>query len=363
MDIKGWIFGTFFSIGLAVMATSAHAQNTANEAVPVDVMAVEFSQQAKTIMASGTVRPVSEQNLAFKVSGIVDKVLVREGAMVKKGQTLAVLTLDEIDAQVDKATAVLKDAKRQLARINELKQKQLASDELSKQAKTAVNVAQSDLTIAQFNRKYAVITAPANGRILTRHIEPNELVAVGQQAFVFADESLGWNVRLNVADVDVVKLQLGDSATIELDAFTGQVFSGKVFEIAGRANSLSQTFEVDIAFDKLPRLYSGLIAHTRITPSVTERLSKVPLSAFIQAQYDKALVYVLDKQNKPQKREVRFAYLQGGHALVSEGLQDGEKVVVQGGPFIIEGRPIRIINDLSLTQMQAKNFEASLSVH
>lgn len=350
MDMKSWILGVVLNT-LSVVALQAHA----DEAVPVDVMTVEFKAHAKTVIASGAVRPVSEQALAFKVAGIIDKVLVREGAMVKKGQILAVLTLDEIDAQVDKASAVLADAKRQLKRINELERKQLASDELGKQAKTAVDIANSDLTIAKFNRQYAAITAPADGRILTRHIEPNELVNVGQQGFIFADDSLGWNVRLNVADVDVVKLQLGDSATITLDAFPGKTFAGKVFEIAGRANSLSQTFEVDVVFDKLPRLYSGLIAHTQITPAVTQHLSQVPLTAFLKAEQHSAVVYVLDKNNQATKRQVQFAYLQAGNALVSHGLQAGEKVVVQGGPFIIAGQPIKVINDLSFAQLQAQH--------
>lgn len=353
MDIKHWILNISLSFGMScaiLFAHSAHAEG----AVPVDVMTVEFKPHAKAVIASGVVRPVSEQALAFKVAGIIDEVLVREGAMVKKGQVLAVLTLDEIDARVDKAQAMLADAKRQLQRINELERKQLASDELGKQAKTAVDVANSDLTIAKFNRQYAAITAPADGRILTRHIEPNELVNIGQQAFVFADASLGWNVRLNVADVDVVKLQLGDKATISLDAFPEQQFTGNVFEIAGRANSLSQTFEVDVVFEKLPRLYSGLIAHTHIIPSVTQHLSKIPLTAFLRAEQNNASVYVLDGNNQVQKRQVQFAYLQGANALVSQGLQSGDKVVVRGGSFVIEGQPIKVINDMSFAQMQSQ---------
>ena len=351
MDIKSWILGVVLSLSLSCAPLFVHA----NEAVPVDVMTVEFKPLAKTVIASGAVRPVSEQALAFKVAGIIDKVLVREGAMVKKGQVLAVLTLDEIDAQVDKAQAVLVDAQRQLKRINELERKQLASDELGKQAQTAVNIANSDLTIAKFNRQYAAITAPADGRILTRHIEPNELVSIGQQAFIFADESLGWNVRLNVADVDVVKLQLGDSATITLDAVPGQQFTGKVFEISGRANSLSHTFKVDVVFDKLPRLYSGLIAHTQITPAVTQKLSQIPLTALLKAEQNSAIVYVLDNNNQAKKRQVKFAYLHDGNAMVSQGLQAGEKVVVLGGAFIIEGQPIKVINDLSFAQMQTQS--------
>ncbi len=329
--------------------------------VAVSTMAVHFQAHAKQVISSGAIRPISEQSLAFKVSGFVDRILVKEGQSVKKGQVLALLVLDEIDAQVAKASAVLDDAQRQLERITALKGRQLASDERGRKAQTSVQVAQSDLKIAQFNRKYAVIHAPANGRILTRHIEANELVQTGQKAFVFADETQGWSVRLSVADVDVVKLALGDVASVQLDAYPGQVFSGNVREIAGRSDARSQTFEVAILINqkllkKVPRLYSGLIAHTQITPSQTQLLAPVPLTALIEANGQIGQVYVINKQGHAELRAIQLAYLSADSALVSSGLKEEEQVVVQGGPYIIDGAHIRIINNLpeNLLQTTAK---------
>ena len=245
----------------ATMANETEIQADEN-IVPVNVQEVAFQEVSHSVIASGPVRPVSEQSLAFKVSGIVSQVLVKEGQFVKKGQPLAKLVLEEIDANVAKAEAVLADAQRQKERITTLSGQNMASDQTNRQAETALEVAQADLRIAKFNRRYAVIRAPETGRILTRTIEPNELVQAGQQAFVFADEQQGWSVRLSVADVDVIKLQLGDTAQIRLDAYPNRTFSGVIREIAGRANAQSQTFEVDVIFkeESLPPLYSGLIA-------------------------------------------------------------------------------------------------------
>jgi len=320
--------------------------------VPVSVMSVQHQPYAKPVIASGVVRPVSEQTLAFKVAGFVDKVLVKEGQFVKKGQPLALLVLDEIDARVAKATAVLDDAQRQLERITTLKGRQLASDERGRQAQTSVQIAQADLKIAQFNRKYAVIHAPAQGRILTRHIEANELVQSGQTAFVFADENQGWSVRLSVADVDVVQLQLGDKAQVQLDAYAGQFFSGKIREIAGRSDATSQTFEVDVLLEKAPRLYSGLIAHTRITPSHKTSLVAIPWSALMEANGSHASVYVLNQQSVATLRNVTLAFLDGDNALVSLGLSDGDKVVVKGGPYIIDGAHISVIDEVAQSALQ-----------
>ena len=321
--------------------------------VPVNVQTVVFEEVAQPVIASGPVRPVSEQTLAFKVSGIVGSVLVKEGQVVKKGQALARLVLEEIDANVDKAEAVLADAKRQNDRITTLTGQNMASEQISRQAETALKVARADLRIAKFNRKYAVIRAPENGRILTRSIEPNELVQAGQETFVFADDKQGWSVRLSVADVDVVKLKLKDHAQIKLDAYPNRLFTGVVREIAGRADVHSQTFEVDVLFNEneLPPLYSGLIAHTDIVPSYTQTVSRLPLSAFIQANGQQGSVYLVNKDSNVTLQTVQIAYLNGASAMITSGLNAGDRVIIEGGPFIVEGSKVAIVNtDGSLTQ-------------
>lgn len=328
----------------AVQVSASDAPQGTALRTPVSVQQVKFDEYAKPVIGSGMVKPLSEQALAFKVPGIIEKVLVKEGQMVQKGKVLARLESEEIDAQVSKAQAVYEDAQRQLERINSLKERQLVSDERIRQANTALQVAQSDLRIAKFNRKYSVITAPAAGQILTRLIEPNELIQAGQPGFVFADKQNGWSVRLSVADVDVVKLALGDKAKISLDAYPNQTFKGVINEIAGRANALSQTFEIDVAIKNAPKLYSGLVAHTKILPSQTQTLSAIPLTALIQANGQYGQVYVANASGDTQLKDVSIRYLDGPNALISSGVKNGDWVVVQGGPFILEDNAVRIVN-------------------
>ncbi len=325
--------------------------------VPVNVATVHYKNVAKPIVASGPVRPVSEQRLTFKVGGIIGDVLVKEGEEVKKGQVLATLILDEINANVEKAKAVLNDAKRQLARISKLKAQKLTSDQLGQQAQTAVYIAKADLKIAQFNQKYSVITAPEDGRILTRSIEPHELVQSGQAAFLFADLKKGWSVKLAIADIDVVKLELGDHANIRLDAYPNKFFQGKVQEVAGRANSQSQTFEVDISLmftgeSSAPKLYSGLIAHSDITPSVTQKLAAIPFSALIKANGSNGTVYVIDENGAAILKPIKINYLGSDFVMISAGLAEGEQVITQGGPFIVKGSTVSIVNKDDASQGQ-----------
>lgn len=312
--------------------------------VSIKIAPIEFANHAKVVVASGVVRPVSEQSLSFKVSGIVKTVAVKQGQRVKKGQLLAELELEEMDAQVAKAQAVLSDAKRQLARLTALEGSQLTSDERIRQIKTSVDVAQSDLRVARFNRKYAQIHAPADGRILSRHIESNELIASGQPVYVFADDIQGWSVHMAVADVDVVKLNIGDVATIQLDAYPGEHFTAEVREIAGRAHRRTQTFEVDLVLKTDRRLYSGLIAHTEITPSVQTHVAKIPMSALVKAKGYEASIYVINELGHAQLKTIHLAYVDSEFAYIKRGVSHGEKIVIEGGSFITNGENIAIIN-------------------
>ena len=313
------------------------------EPVAIKVAPIEFANHAKTVVASGVVRPVSEQTLSFKVPGIVKTAAVKQGQLVKKGQLLAELEPEEMNAQVAKAQAVLVDAKRQLERLTALEGSQLTSDERIRQVRTSVEIAQSDLRIARFNQKYAQIHAPSDGRILSRYIESNELVGSGQPVYIFADNKQGWSVHMAVADVDVVKLSIGDFADIQLDAYPGEKFRATIREIAGRAHSRTQTFEVDLTLQTPRRLYSGLIAHTSITPSVQTFVAKIPMSALIQAHGHDATLYVINAQGHAELKAITLAYVDAYFAYIKSGVNDGDQIVIEGGPFINNGKDIAIV--------------------
>lgn len=335
---------TFASIGSFQALANTDSDQAQTDLIPVSVQKVEYAEHAKAVISSGIVKPLLEQTLAFKVPGIISRVLVREGQKVKSGTALVQLDSEAIDAQLAKAEALFVDAQRQHKRFKTLEGQQVVSDEQSRQAQTSLQVAKADLRIARFNKKHSVITAPSSGQVLTRLVEPNELIQAGQPAFIFADAKQGWSVRLSVADIDVVKLRLGDRAKIKLDAYPAQEFDGVVSEIAGRADTRSQTFEIDIAIKKAPKLYSGLIAHAQIEPGEKQSLSKVPLSALIQANGHKGQVYVVDAMGELQLKDITIAYLDSAHAMVSQGLEVNERLIVQGGAFIRQDTRIRIIN-------------------
>jgi multidrug efflux system membrane fusion protein len=307
-------------------------------AVTVEVVSVQYAEYAKAIRISGLLENKSEQSLGFKVPGLVSSVYVDEGQFVEEGQLLASLDLEEIDAEVAKSKSVLANAQRNLERFQSLQGQNALSIDQLQSAQTRVDVAQSDLTVSLFNRRYAVIKAPSNGRILNRALEPNELVQAGQAVFVFAAKKTGWVLSTGITDKDIVRTQLGDKAELYFDAYPDQKFAAIVSEVAGRADANTQTFEIELRLSATDKnLLAGFVGHGRVYPAQKERLVLLPLTALLRADGKKAEVYVLDDNDQAYLRLINVAFIEGSHMAVRTGLKEGERIVIQGAPYLSEG--------------------------
>jgi len=343
---------SLFSALLVVLASLSFPA-ASQEPLPVEVVEAQISDYARAVPISGLLENKSEQNLAFKIAGLIRKVRVDEGQWVKQGQVLAALDLEEIDAQVAKAESVLANAERNLARFQSLQGSNALSVDRLQQAETQVDVARSDLTVSRFNQRHAVIRAPANGRILKRYIEPNELVATGKPAFLFAASKTGWVLRAGVTDRDIVRLQLNDQAVVQFDAYPGQTFAATVSELAGRADA-TQTFEVELRLTgknihgEARTLLAGFVGNAVITPSQTVSASVLPISAMVKGDGAGVDIYTV-VAGKPVMRHLPLIGLDGGQMVVT-GLEAGEQVIVAGAPYVQPGRDLKILNQAVAAQ-------------
>ncbi|KZZ44393.1 hypothetical protein A3759_11675 [Thalassolituus sp. HI0120] len=320
---------------------------SAQAPLPVEVIKADVVNYARNIHISGMLENKSEQNLAFKIGGLVGKVKVDEGQWVRQGQILASLDLEEIDAEVAKAESVLANAERNLTRFQSLQGSNALSVDRLQQAETQVDVARSDLTVARFNQRHAVIRAPSAGRVLKRFIEPNELVATGKPAFLFASTKTGWVLRAGVTDRDIVRLALNDTAQVRFDAYPDQLFDATVSELAGRADA-TQTFEVELRLSgknqqgESKSLLAGFIGNALIKPSQQQKVSLLPMSAMVKGDRGGVDIYLVD-DGKPVMRHLPLIGLDGEHLVVT-GLRPGDQVIVAGAPYVQPGRELKVVN-------------------
>ncbi len=326
----------------ACRGASGEAARPAPAAAVVRVTPVSEAVVAPTVTATGTLSPKEAVALSFKIGGVVSRILVDPGATVRQGDTLAVLDLGEIDAAVARAQSATEKADRDLARAERLYGDSVFTLSQLQDTRTQAQVAHADLETALFNRRYAVITAPAAGVILERQAEPGELVSAGRPVLVLGSRARGSVLRVGLADRDVVRVHRGDAAVVRFDALPGREFRGRVGEIAAAAEPATGTYAVEVALPGAGELASGLVGQVEIQPSAGRRATVVPIEALLEADGEEATVYVLSSDGaSAERRRITIGFLAGDRVTVTRGLEGARAVITQGAAYLRDGQAVK----------------------
>jgi RND family efflux transporter MFP subunit len=331
-----------FLTGCGKPATSA-----AEKPTPVRVQQSSNGPAVPPIDTNGIVATKHEMRLSFKMGGLVRRIYVQEGDVVKKGQRLAEIELTEIGAQVEQARQMADKAERDLKRGENLYADQVISLEQLQDLRTQAAMAGAQFKSAQFNLGYSVITAPRDGMVMRKLAEERELVPAGTPVLVLGESDRGYVVRAALADREIVNVKLGDKGEIRMDAFPGQKMTGTIVEIASAADERSGMFPVEVHFDAPPpRLVSGLVARLRLAPTTeAPPLTYVPMAALVEGDGDRASVFVVES-GKVQRRDVRVAFITADSIALESGLAADVPVVTDGALFLENGESVEVLRDL-----------------
>ncbi|MGB7739466.1 MAG: efflux RND transporter periplasmic adaptor subunit [Steroidobacteraceae bacterium] len=353
MKQPAWKALSVVAVAALLVACNAEQQNDAADAQPAAVRTVPVASVAVTAQtrAVGVLAPRDEIRLAFKVGGVVDSVRVKSGDIVRRGQVLAELKRAEVDATVSQAAEGADKARRDLERAKQLRIDEVATEEQVQDLTTAYNVARSNLDAARFNARFARIEAPVDGIVFERMVEGGELVQPGQPVVVVGSTDSGWVVRVGLADRDVVRMESGAPAQVTFDAFPGRAFEGKVTRIGAAADRVTGTFEVEVEVNPQgARFARGLVAKVTLPlarlPDVAPNATVVPITALVEADGQRATVYVLDREkNVARRKDVTLGPLLGEQVIVTAGLITGEPVITDGAAWLTDGRSVRVVTD------------------
>jgi membrane fusion protein, multidrug efflux system len=315
----------------------------ADDPAAVRVAPVTLERVTRPVAATGTLGPKEEVPLSFKVGGVIAQMRVDEGQAVRAGDTLASLDLSEIDAAVVRAKSAADKAERDLARAQRLYGDSVATLEQAQNAETGRDVARAELETATFNRRYAVIVAPASGVILKRSAEPGELVQAGVPVLKLGSHARGVVVRAGLADRDVVRVRLGDRAVVRFDAFPDHAFEGTVTELAGASDPMTGTYDVEVTIPAASRLATGLVGQVEIRPAATHPVALVPIESLLEADGSHATVFGVSADGqRAERRSVTIAFLTGDRVAVTSGLEGVTTVVTDGAAYLDDGSTLRI---------------------
>ena len=339
---------------------------------------------ARSVVATGKIQPITKVEVKSKASGIVEKLYVDINNVVKKGQPLAQLDQEEIQAQVsaqraqlasteanvttleaaieqDKVNAAAPDLpmyKASLDRYKEMQKEGVVSrqalddsnrDYLAaltkrnsaqaqigvdtaklKQAKAQVMQSQASLKQLEEQLGYTTIVAPMDGVILSRDVEIGDAVSsilvLGSTATLVMTEGDTTEVYVQgkVDEADIAHVYMGQPARIKVESFRDRLFNGKVTKIApmGVEKDNVTTFEVRVSINNPGgELKANMTANAEILLDEHKGVLTVPESAVMYDGQKNSLVEIPDKSQKEGKRKVP----------VKIGLSNGSVTEVMSG--------------------------------
>lgn len=337
------------SILLLVCALTACRNENPREQAPdkvlnVMVQPVKMLEYATPVRATGFLGTTKEMKLSFKTGGILKRLPVREGEKIRQGEVLAELDLSEIQAQVNQARIGLEKAERDLTRAGNLYRDSVVTLEQFQNAQSAYELASSQKKVADFNLQHSRIKAPANGTVQKLLAETNEVLGAGYPVLLFASTESDWVVRTTLTDKDIVKLALGDSGRVYMDAFPGREFRGEITELGSIADPVTATYEAELLIHEAhPQFRTGYICRAELIPGKPSRSLVVPIESLVDASDRSAIAFVYE-QGLAIKRRLRIGAILDEQVEVLEGISEGELVITEGSRFLVGDEQVNALN-------------------
>ena len=366
-----------------------HALSASGETVAA-VARAERHNLGNTLTIAGEFKPFQDVDVHAKVAGYIKVIYVDVGDHVKQGQTIAILEVPELAAQLAGAEAAVRRAQEEIGRaqgdferaksthaamhsaytrlsdaaktrqglvaqqeLDDSQAKDLESQAQVSSAKAALAAAQQELEVARANQRqvsalsdYTRISAPYAGVVTNRYADTAALIAAGTSTSTQAIPVV------RIAQISVLRLvlpipesvsaqiHLGDPVKVHVEALN-QDIQGKVSRFAESLDLQTRTMATEIDFDnRHGRLIPGMYAQTQLSLGEKKNTLTIPLEA-VARNADDGTVLALTPQNVIEERHLRLGLEDEKRVEVVSGLQEGDRVVIGNRSQFREGQKVQ----------------------
>jgi HlyD family secretion protein len=273
--------------------------------------------------------------------------LVRQGASAQQGLDDATMQVETAKATLDAAEAQVKVAEAQIAQANAQvaaarQQEASAGTQVQTQQAQAASQ-QAALQNSQMAVANATITAPFDGVVVSRSLDPGAYVTPGTSTPIVTVADLDQTaVDVNVTEVQIAAIRRGAPVKITVDAYPDRTFQGRVSRIAGGADQATRTIQVEIDIANPGHLLRpGMYATAELSAGEDKDVLVVPLGAMVNVG-DQHFVWVV-KDNKVSRRAVNVGRATGEVVAVTKGLSEDDQIVARGADLVREGQRVRAV--------------------
>jgi RND family efflux transporter MFP subunit len=333
---KKWIGILVVALALAGVAyMKAKSRDKADakgaDSTPFRLGKVQAEDLQVSVREVGVVDPVTKVEVKSAVSGRVLSLKIREGAIVKQGDVLAEIepdvnqaqSLSDVQASVKESELKLQDAERDFSMQKALFEQGLIGHDTYRSSEIRRDQARETLRASQMryqivedrgipisgnaSSQNARVTSPMSGVVIKKGVELGETVTSGVSSFnagtvLFTVADLkSLIIRVNLNEVDIAKVHVGQTARISLDAYPQKIFTGKVTFVSPSAELVEKikVFKIEIGLDELGEAFkTGMSANVEILGEKRDKAISIPLEA-LQKRDGKTISYRLKTNLTP----------------------------------------------------------------
>lgn len=324
--------------------------------IPVTVKMVGEIDGPAMISTSGKIEAVKSANLSTRIMGHVEKIYVRIGDKVTKGQLLLSINnmdlsakLAQVNAGIAEATAAFNNSEKDMMRFTILFKENSASQKELDDITAHYNMAKARLEAARQMKNevnaqfsYADIRAPFNGVVTNKFINPGDMANPGMP--LLEVEAPGkYQVLTSIPESEITKIKKGMEVQVSLNSLNENV-QGEVVEVSSSSKNTGGQYHVKVALSETSApILSGMYATVKfpITADTELRAALIPLEAVIQ-KGQLSGVYTVSESNTALLRWLRLGRTYGDRVEVLSGLAADESFIISSNGKLYNGAKIAI---------------------
>ncbi len=277
---------------------------------------------------------------------MIDRIFVKEGDRITKGQLLATLKSTEISAQVQQVQLSLDKATRDYQRASNLYKDSVATLEQLQNAKTGLDIAKQNFQQVSFNQQYSKIYATQDGFVVKKIKNEGELAEPGGPVLMTSEVSGAskWILSSGVSDKEWSTLQKGNTATVTIEAFPGKTFPAVISKKSLAADPTDGSFDIEMQVDfgkEQPAI--GMFGRANIKTSTNTTGYTIPYESLLEANGKKGFVFASNDGKTVKRVEVTIGSIDEKTLHITDGLDGYTYVVSSGSPYLNDQSIIRVI--------------------
>ncbi len=340
---------------LLLSACSGEEETAAPELVrAVKTMVIADFESSGIRSFPARIESTRRAEVSFRVPGTINELPVKEGERVEQGQVIAKLDDTDYKLAVDDRQAEFSRAERDFERAVPLAEKGFVTLKERDRREAEMKRARAALRRAQKDLDYTTLKAPFKGEISNRLVQNFEEVQAKQPIVELRDVS-ALEVKFDVPEQIMLRITETEGASADpdvyahFDAAPEKKYKLVFREIATKADPATRTFEATYSLEAPSEItiLPGMTANVTVDLAQyldTKAVIYVPVEAIVSSNELSGRAWLVDKSNMTvAPKEVKVGSLRGNSIAITEGLQPGDRIVVAGVPFLVDGMKVTLM--------------------